>query len=200
MTSACELTRRRVCTVLISCSVLRCAVCVCVRVVSRWEKIAELVSSVGSGRNTKDVLARSRLEESGLVSKHTAKLAKPAPTTVDSTSTPAPVIAPTTAPSKPAPQATTASATPTPAPAATQAPTAAAATAASTATSVPAPAPAADEWSAEQQASLEHALRTVARTADDRWGAIAALVPGKSKQQVVARFKTIQARVLASKK
>jgi len=56
-----------------------------------------------------------------------------------------------------------------------------------------------DEWNADQQASLERALRTVPKTAEDRWEQIAKLVPGKSKKQVMQRFKLIKAQILASK-
>jgi curved DNA-binding protein CbpA len=75
-----------------------------------------------------------------------------------------------------------------------------AATSHSTAAAAAAPAPiasssTADEWTAEQQAQLENALRTVSKTAEDRWGDIAKLVPGKTKKQVVERFKYIRAQI-----
>ena len=51
-----------------------------------------------------------------------------------------------------------------------------------------------DEWSASDQSLLESALKSVPRTlpAAERWDAIAAGVPGKTKKQVLARYKTIR--------
>lgn len=37
------------------------------------------------------------------------------------------------------------------------------------------------DWSQPQQKALETALASVSKTVDDRWGEIAALVPGKTK-------------------
>ncbi len=54
-----------------------------------------------------------------------------------------------------------------------------------------------DEWSAAQQAQLESALRTVSKTAPDRWDLIAAGVTGKTKKQVLARYKFIKAQIMA---
>jgi DnaJ family protein C protein 2 len=48
------------------------------------------------------------------------------------------------------------------------------------------------EWSTEEQAALENALRTVSKDAPDRWGDIANLVKTKTKKQCVARFKHIR--------
>jgi len=56
------------------------------------------------------------------------------------------------------------------------------------------------DWSAGQQSSLEDALRNVSKTAPDRWDQIAALVPGKSKAECVARFKWIKEQILAAQK
>lgn len=78
------------------------------------------------------------------------------------------------------------------------APAAAAATAASTAATTTTDADV-DEWSADQQAQLELALRTVSKVAEDRWEQIATQVDGKSKKQVVQRFKIIKAQLMASK-
>lgn len=55
-----------------------------------------------------------------------------------------------------------------------------------------------DEWNAEQQAQLEAALRTVPKTAEDRWDQIALLVSGKTKKQVIARFKRIREQISKS--
>jgi len=59
--------------------------------------------------------------------------------------------------------------------------------------------PPSDDWNAEQQVAFEKALRDVPKS-DDRWDKIAALVPGKTKKDCVARFKEIRAKILASKK
>lgn len=53
------------------------------------------------------------------------------------------------------------------------------------------------EWTADEQAALEKALRTVPK-GEDRWDNIAKAV-GRSKKQCVRRFKEIRAQILASK-
>eukprot|EP00457_Paulinella_chromatophora_P002559 gb/GEZN01002564.1/.p1 GENE.gb/GEZN01002564.1/~~gb/GEZN01002564.1/.p1 ORF type:complete len:658 (+),score=232.09 gb/GEZN01002564.1/:55-2028(+) len=55
-------------------------------------------------------------------------------------------------------------------------------------------------WTAEQQAAFELALKTTGKDVADRWGAIAAKVPGKSKADCVNRFKEIRAKILAQRK
>eukprot|EP01006_Ploeotia_vitrea_P036562 TRINITY_DN66033_c4_g1_i1.p1 TRINITY_DN66033_c4_g1~~TRINITY_DN66033_c4_g1_i1.p1 ORF type:complete len:736 (-),score=491.07 TRINITY_DN66033_c4_g1_i1:75-2282(-) len=56
-----------------------------------------------------------------------------------------------------------------------------------------------EEWSAQQQAQFEKALKTVPK-GSDRWDNIAKAVPGKTKAQCVQRFKHIRAQILARKK
>jgi len=55
-----------------------------------------------------------------------------------------------------------------------------------------------DNWTSEQQKAFELALRTAGR-GEDRWDQIASLVPGKSKQECIARFKEIRAKIIAQK-
>jgi len=55
------------------------------------------------------------------------------------------------------------------------------------------------EWTADQQFALEQALKTVPK-GPDRWNNIAAAVKGKTKKEVIRRFKEIRARILAHKK
>ena len=45
-------------------------------------------------------------------------------------------------------------------------------------------APATTEWSQEEQSSLEKALKTVPKDAEDRWGEVAKLIPGRTKGEV----------------
>mmetsp|Transcript_55121 Transcript_55121/g.87948 ORF Transcript_55121/g.87948 Transcript_55121/m.87948 type:complete len:602 (+) Transcript_55121:89-1894(+) len=53
-------------------------------------------------------------------------------------------------------------------------------------------------WSKEQQSALESALRAVrALPATEKWDKVAEMVPGKTKQQCVERFKWIRAQLLA---
>jgi hypothetical protein len=54
-------------------------------------------------------------------------------------------------------------------------------------------------WTSDQQLALEGALRTVPKEVADRWAAIAALVPGKTKKECVERFKHIRTQILATK-
>jgi len=153
---------------------------------NRWEKITELVCSVGSGRTVKEVLVRSRVEESAPLLKRgdapqafeayrdkmkQHKPAPPAAAAAESNGTPASAAAPVTTAK------------------------AAAKPAESSSSDVAA---AADEWNAEQQAALELALRSVSKTAEDRWDQIAQAVPGKSKKQVLARYKLIKAQIMAA--
>ena len=65
---------------------------------------------------------------------------------------------------------------------------------------VPAPA-VSEEWTTEQQKQLEDAMRKFPATLApaERWAKIAEAVPGKTKQQCVARFKYIR-ELIASKK
>ena len=56
-----------------------------------------------------------------------------------------------------------------------------------------------DEWSADEQASLERALKSIGKEREDRWEAIAALVGSKSKKQCVSRFKHIRESILKQK-
>lgn len=58
-----------------------------------------------------------------------------------------------------------------------------------------------DVWTSEQQRALEEALAQVPASiaANERWTQIAALVPGKTKKQCVARFKEIREKVKAGK-
>ena len=53
----------------------------------------------------------------------------------------------------------------------------------------------AEDWTPEQQAALQQALKDVPATmeAGERWKKIAELVPGKSKKECVARFKALKA-------
>lgn len=53
----------------------------------------------------------------------------------------------------------------------------------------------ANEWSAEQQAQLENALRTVPKDGADRWAKVSMLVDGKNLKQCVRRFKEIRAQI-----
>lgn len=53
-----------------------------------------------------------------------------------------------------------------------------------------------DNWTQPQHAAFEAALRKVPASQHDRWSAIAALVPGKDKQQCIKRFKFLRAQVL----
>ncbi len=69
---------------------------------------------------------------------------------------------------------------------------------ASAAASAPVAAEGEDEWSAVQQSSLELALRSVGKDVPDRWDVIAAAVPGKNKKQVMTRFKSIKAQIIAA--
>ena len=57
------------------------------------------------------------------------------------------------------------------------------------------PAKMAPEWTASQQAAFESGLRNVDRSSPDRWQEIANQVPGKTRKDVVRRFKEIQALV-----
>ena len=63
-----------------------------------------------------------------------------------------------------------------------------------------APAPVVDEWSTDEQKQLEEAMKIFPATlpAAERWAKISESVPGKTKQQCVARFKYI--RELITKK
>jgi DnaJ family protein C protein 2 len=63
------------------------------------------------------------------------------------------------------------------------------------------PAETPDEWSGEQQKQLEEAMRKFPATLPpaERWAKIAECVPGKTKQQCVARFKYIR-ELIAKKK
>eukprot|EP00808_Paulinella_micropora_P016176 g6516.t1 len=57
-----------------------------------------------------------------------------------------------------------------------------------------------DNWTASQQACLEAALRsTASQSPENRWAAIAAQVPGKSKEACVKRYKMIRDRIRAQK-
>lgn len=49
-----------------------------------------------------------------------------------------------------------------------------------------------DGWTADQQAAFETALRTVDKNAADRWDQVTAQVEGKSKREVIQRYKDIQ--------
>ena len=53
-----------------------------------------------------------------------------------------------------------------------------------------------DEWSADEQAALERALKSVSKEAEDRWEQISAVVGSKSKKQCVARFKHIREQII----
>lgn len=57
-------------------------------------------------------------------------------------------------------------------------------------------------WSQSQQQQLEAALARFPMGMDknERWAAIAAAVPGKSKKQCVERFKFVKTQLLAKKK
>lgn len=59
-----------------------------------------------------------------------------------------------------------------------------------------------DAWSQSQQQQLEAALARFPMGMDknERWAAIAAAVPGKSKKQCVERFKFVKTQLLAKKK
>ena len=59
--------------------------------------------------------------------------------------------------------------------------------------------PHSDEWSADEQAKLERALKAVSKDKEDRWEEIAALVGSKSKKQCVQRFKHIREQILKQK-
>eukprot|EP00887_Chlorella_sp_A99_P003237 scaffold9.g3237.t1 len=48
------------------------------------------------------------------------------------------------------------------------------------------------EWTEAQELALVKACKSVGKDAEDRWGAIAALVPGKTKQQCFKRFKELK--------
>ncbi|PRW60561.1 dnaJ-like protein subfamily C member 2-like [Chlorella sorokiniana] len=48
------------------------------------------------------------------------------------------------------------------------------------------------EWSEEQELALVKALKQVGKDAEDRWGQVAALVPGKTKAQCFKRFKELK--------
>lgn len=63
------------------------------------------------------------------------------------------------------------------------------------------PAPPSTEWSQQQQAALETALRKFPATMEknERWKAIAGDVPGKNKKECVQRVKALRAAVLAAK-
>lgn len=63
------------------------------------------------------------------------------------------------------------------------------------ATRPPAPAASPDEWSPDQQAALQQALKDVPASIEpgERWTRIAGLVPGKTKKECVARFKALKA-------
>ena len=57
-----------------------------------------------------------------------------------------------------------------------------------------------DTWTPEQQKALEKALQEVKNLpANERWDKVETLVPGKSKQQCIDRFKFIRAQILARK-
>ena len=57
------------------------------------------------------------------------------------------------------------------------------------------PAKVAAEWTVSQQAAFESGLRGADRSSPDRWQEIAGKVPGKTRKDVVRRFKEIQALV-----
>jgi len=190
---------------------------------SRWEKITELVCAAGSGRAVKEVLVKSREQDvlaplkrhdgqafGTYLDKLGHKLGQQQKTStgVEEGATVAAVAAPVTgdasaaaatraAPTPVAPSATSVAAAHVAA-ASKSKPAAPAAAAASTAAATTTDAEV-DEWSADQQAQLELALRTVSKVAEDRWEQIAAQVSGKSKKQVVQRFKIIKAQLMASK-
>ena len=110
----------------------------------------------------------------------------PTPTT---SATSAPVTAPSTSASAP-----------------TSAPTVAAASAVKPAeetkqkeTSAGGPKVVSDEWSADEQAALEKALKTVGKDKEGRWDEIATLVSTKNKKQCIARFKQIREQILKQK-
>ena len=189
---------------------------------SRWEKITELVCAAGSGRAVKEVLVKSREQDvlaplkrhdgqafGTYLDKLGHKLGQQQKTStgVEEGATVAAVAAPVTgdasaaaatraAPTPVAPSATSVAAAHVAAASKSKpaAPALAANTAATTTTETEV-----DEWSADQQAQLELALRTVSKVAEDRWEQIAAQVSGKSKKQVVQRFKIIKAQLMASK-
>ncbi|KAI7843108.1 hypothetical protein COHA_003279 [Chlorella ohadii] len=80
--------------------------------------------------------------------------------------------------------------------AAAAAPAGGAAAAPAAAAAAPAPATvvsaASGEWSEEQELALVKALKQVGKDAEDRWGQVAALVPGKTKAQCFKRFKELK--------
>ncbi|KAL4443910.1 hypothetical protein ABPG75_011647 [Micractinium tetrahymenae] len=55
------------------------------------------------------------------------------------------------------------------------------------------------EWTEEQELALVKALKTVGKDAEDRWGQVAALVPGKTKAQCFRRFKELKESHKAAK-
>jgi DnaJ family protein C protein 2 len=56
------------------------------------------------------------------------------------------------------------------------------------------------EWSPEQQAALEAALKKFPASTENRWDVIAAAVPGRSKKECVDRFKHLVALLKGGKK
>jgi DnaJ family protein C protein 2 len=185
----------------------------------RWELIAEMVSSA-TPRSVKEVIRKAKEFESRrsvrdqdafsiYVKKMREKgvdLSSKPLDAAESASAAAAAAAPA-APAAASAPAAAAVAAPTsdPKPAPTPAPAAEAAAKSKAKTQPkPAGAPAGggggggSAWTAEQQAALESALRSVPK-GDDRWDRIAELVPGKSKRECVERFKEIREQIQARK-
>jgi DnaJ family protein C protein 2 len=57
-----------------------------------------------------------------------------------------------------------------------------------------------DEWSEEQELALVKALKAVGKDVEDRWGQVAALVPGKGKAECFKKFKAMKEAHRSAKK